>query len=159
MDDLKPIIIPTRYKAKISHELSFPIGAEKISKALSDTPQIGELVLHFNSDRWRRVPHGRYSCIRVMHSSRRADMKDKRLDAAGVPLFSEWEIGVYPVPRTYRHRIQLYIVDCALPEMREWLRKRAEIPLLGEESLKFFFDEERDEFASEVNEQLHPVRA
>jgi len=159
MDGLKPIIIPTRYKAKISHDLSFPVGAEKISKALSDTPQIRELILHFNSDRWHQVAYKRYACIGVMHSSRRAAMADMHLDAAGVPLFSEWEIDVHPVPRICRHRIQRYIVDHALTEMRDWLRKRAEIPLLGEESLKFFFDEERDEFSSEVNEQLHPQRA
>ena len=50
VEENKPIIIPTRFKAKISHELSFPIGAEKISIALASVPQLAQLVLHFNSD-------------------------------------------------------------------------------------------------------------
>ena len=158
MDDLKPIIIPTRYKAKISHELSFPIGAEKISKALSDTPQIGELILHFNSDRWRQVAHKRYACIGVMRSSRRASIGEKHPDVTGVPLFSEWEIHVSPVPRVHRHRIQQCILDRGLPEIRKWLYIRAGIQMPGEETLRFSFDEEKDEFASEANEELHPQR-
>ena len=32
-------IIPTRTRRKIPHELSYPIGAERISVALAETPQ------------------------------------------------------------------------------------------------------------------------
>jgi hypothetical protein len=159
VDDSKHIIIPTRYKAKISHELSFPIGAEKISKALAGVPQFGELILHFNSDRWRSIPHKRYACISVMRSSRRESMAEKYVDAGLDTLWGEWEIDVSPVPRIHRHRIQQYIVDHALSEMREWLNKRADTRLLSEETLRYFFDEERDEFAFEANEEFHPQRS
>jgi hypothetical protein len=159
MEDVKSIIIPTRFKAKISHELSFPIGAEKLSKALSDTPQFMDLVLHFSSDRWRNVRFNCYPCIAIEHSSRNADMADRFVDSAGNPLFNEWMLNIFPVPRMHRHRVQQYIIDQALPEVREWLRKRGEMQQPGEESLKFLFDEEKDEFTSELQSRLSPRRA
>ena len=117
MEDVKPIIIPTRFKAKISHELSFPIGAEKISKALSGLPQILDLVLHFKSDRRHNTRLHSYACIRAAQRSRYAELGNKFQDPTGLPLFNEWQIEVFPVPRVHRHRIQQQIIACALPEM------------------------------------------
>jgi hypothetical protein len=159
MEDVKPIIIPTRFKAKISHELSFPIGAERLSKALLPTPQFSKLSLHFNSDRWRNVSFRRYACIGIEHSSRRADMVDRFLDSAGVPLFNEWQVNVFPVPRIHRHLIHQHVINRALPEICEWLCKRDEVERPGEESLTFFFDEEKDLFTPEHQSQLQPRRA
>jgi hypothetical protein len=48
VEEVKQIMIPTRSKAKISHLLSFPIGAERISKAFAGTPRIAKLFLHFH---------------------------------------------------------------------------------------------------------------
>jgi hypothetical protein len=158
MDDLKPGIIPTRFKAKISQELSFPAGAEKISIALAHTSQFQSLVLHFKSDRWRHVRFRRYACIAIAHSSRRADMSDQFLDSSGIPLFSEWQLDVFPVPRIYRHRIQQYIFAQALPEISVWLAQRKKLQHLGEESLRFSFDEEKDEFTKEIETRLQPHR-
>ena len=159
MEDVKSIIIPTRFKAKISHELSFPIGAERLSKALLHTPQFNQLSLHFKSDRWRNVSFRRYACIGIEHSSRRVDMVDRFLDSAGVPLFNEWQVNVFPVPRIHRHLIHQHINDRALPEICEWLRKRDHTEQPGEESLAFFFDEEKDTFTSESQSRLQPRRA
>jgi hypothetical protein len=159
MEDFEPILIPTRFKGKISHELSFPVGAEKLSNALAHSPQYSRLVLHFHSDFRRRVRLGCYPCIGVMRASRYADMKNEFLDAAGIPLFNEWQLDVYPVPRIHRHLIQQHIINRALPEISEWLRKRDEIEHSGEESLKFFFDEEKDEFTPELQTRLQPQRA
>ncbi|HEX4007179.1 MAG TPA: hypothetical protein VHX60_13470 [Acidobacteriaceae bacterium] len=159
MEDAKQIMIPTRSKAKISHLLSFPIGAERISKALADTPQMAKLYLHFHSDRWGHVRSGRYPCVRVQQSSRRAEMAERFADSAGVPLFNEWEVSVYPVPKIHRHGIQQNIMNVALPQINEWLRMRAELQQPGEQSLTFFFDERKSEFTSESEMQLHPVRA
>jgi hypothetical protein len=158
MEDARPII-PTRFKAKISHALSFPIGAEKLSNALLHTPQFGDLVLHFNSDRWGNVRFRRYTCIGVEHSSRRAEMADRFLDSAGIPMFSEWRVDIFPVPRTHRHTIQQHILNRALPEISDWLSRRDEFNQPGEESLKFIYDEERDELTQELQSRLQPRRA
>lgn len=158
MEDAKAII-PTRYKAKISHLLSFPIGAERVSNALVHTRQFGELVLHFKSDYWGDVRLRRYTCIAVERSSRRAAMADRFLNSAGVPLFNEWCVDVFPVPRTHRHLIQQHILSRALPEISDWLRQRDVLEQPGEESLKFIYDEEKDELTSERQSRLQPRRA
>ena len=159
MEEVKQIMIPTRSKAKISHLLSFPIGAERISKALADTPQIAELLLHFQSDRWGHVRTGRYPCIRVQHSSRHAEMAERFPDSAGVPLFNEWEVSVYPVPKIHRHTVQQHIVNIALPQINEWLRRRADLQQPGEHSLTFRFEELKNDFKSESEMQPNPLRA
>jgi hypothetical protein len=86
-------------------------------------------------------------------------MGERFSDSAGVPLFNEWEVSVYPVPRVHRHSIQQYIIDTALPKINEWLRERAELQLPGEHILTFFFDERKDEFTPESDLQPHPQRA
>jgi len=159
VEEVKEIMIPTRSKAKISHLLSFPVGAERISKALADTPQIAKLFLHFQSDRWGHVRTGRYPCIRVQHSSRHAEMAERSKDSAGVPLFNEWEVSIYPVPKIHRHTIQQLIVNIALPQINEWLRTRAELQQPGEQSLIFHFEELKNELTSESEMQLNPSRA
>lgn len=159
MEEAKQAVIPTRFKARISHLLSFPIGAERISKVLAGTPQIGKLFLHFSSDRRSQIiDSGRYPCIRIQHSSRQAEMAQRCLSSGKAPLFNEWEIRVYPVPRIHRHRVQRYIVDAALPELNKWLYCRAELQQPGEDSLTFFFDERKDEFTQESEMQLQPQR-
>jgi hypothetical protein len=159
MEDAKQIMIPTRSKAKISHLLSFPIGAERISTVLAGTPQITRLVLHFNPDSWGNVRSGRYPCIRVRHSSRRAAMAEQFVNSAGVSLFNEWEVSIFPVPKIHRHSIQQYIINTALPEVNEWLCKHAVLEQPGEYSLTFSFDERKSEFTAESEMQLHPLRA
>jgi hypothetical protein len=62
-------IIPTRLKAKISHELSFPIGAEKLSSALLGVPQFMKLSLHFKGDRWRLVRFRRFAASALSTSA------------------------------------------------------------------------------------------
>ena len=81
------------------------------------------------------------------------------LDAAGIPLFSEWEITVFPVPRVHRHNIQQHIVSVALPQINEWLHQHSELKQPSEESLTFFFDEQKNEFTSEIQAKLLPQRS
>jgi hypothetical protein len=89
--------------------------------ALQDTPQINDLVLHFGSERWRLILDGKYACIGVSRSRHRAEMTDRFLNSAGIPLFCEWEIRVFPVPKIYRHSIQQRIINTALPQINGWL--------------------------------------
>ena len=158
MEDVKPIIIPTRFKGKISHEMSFPIGAEKVSKALLDAPQFSDIILHFKTPQQRQIYLRSYACIGITRSSRRAEMAEKFLDSNGIPLFNEYELEIYPVPRIYRHRIQEHIIDHALPAVNEWLHHRARFRQPGEETLTFLFDEEKDDFTAKIDTHLQPQR-
>ena len=49
----QPTVIPTAWKHKIPHSLSYPIGSEAISQALIGVPQFDELSLDFTF--WRRL--------------------------------------------------------------------------------------------------------
>jgi hypothetical protein len=85
-------------------------------------------------------------------------MADRFLDSAGIPLLDEWRVDVFPVPRTHRHVIQQHILSRALPDISDWLRQRDELEQPGEESLKFIYDEEKDELTSEHQSRLQPRR-
>jgi hypothetical protein len=85
-------------------------------------------------------------------------MAERFENSAGVPLFSEWEVSVYPVPKIHRHTTQQLIVNIALPQINEWLRTRAELQQPGEQRLTFHFEELKNEFTSESEMQLNPLR-
>jgi hypothetical protein len=117
MEEMKAAIIPTRSKAKISHALSFPIGAERVSVALASAVQFPQLVLDFRSDYFNTVRSGRYPFLRVMNSC--AEKPIARPFSSGVPTLSEWSIAVWPVLRVFRHRVQRYILDSALTQIKQ----------------------------------------
>ena len=156
MEENKPLIIPTRFKAKISHELSFPIGAEKISVALASVPQLAQLVLHFKSDYKQQTRSVPYPCMRIAYSRR--VMAVNPVSADGVPLFNEWQVEVSPVPRISRHRIQQEVVSVALPRIVRWLHEREHLSQQGSDLLTFFYDAERDIFSAEMTTHLEPLR-
>jgi hypothetical protein len=85
-------------------------------------------------------------------------MAERFTDSAEVPLFNGWEVSVYPVPKIHRDTIQQLIVNIALPQINEWLRTRAELQQPGEHSLTFRFEELKNEFTSESEMQLNPLR-
>ena len=156
VEDTRPIIIPTRYKAKISGELSFPIGAEKISAALASVPQLSKLVLQFSSDYKQKTRSGQYICLRVRYA--RLSLPMNPLSPSGIPLFNEWEIEVKPVPRTCRHRIQEHIVHIALPQIERWLLTRSTLEQRGSDTLVLSYDQQSDTFSVEQESRLEPSR-
>lgn len=156
VEDTRPIIIPTRYKAKISGELSFPIGAEKISAALASVPQLSKLVLQFGSDYKQKTRSGRYTCLRVRYA--RLSLPVNPVSSSGIPLFNEWEIEVKPVPRTCRHRIQEHIVHVALPQIERWLLERSTLEQRGSDTLVLSYDQQNDTFSVEQESRLEPLR-
>jgi hypothetical protein len=105
-EDVKPVTIPTRIKDKISHELSFPIGAERVSIALASVKQLPQLVLDFCSDRFGQVRLGHEAFLSVRYSGREKPVNPIS-SYSGVAFNNKWGIVVRPVSRTFRHRIQL----------------------------------------------------
>jgi hypothetical protein len=155
MEEVSTVIIPTRTK-KISHELSFPIGAERISVALGSVEQLPQLVLHFSSDYFNRVRSGHYPFLWVRYRGR--ELPINPVSSSGIPLFNKWEIAVGPVPRVLRHRIRQYVLDTALPQIKQWLDQRVDLAHSGSESLTFFFDEKKEEFVLEQIARRQPMR-
>jgi hypothetical protein len=65
MEDAQQVIIPTLSRAKISCNLSYPIGAEQISAALAETAQLPDLKLHFYAGFDIGLRRGHYEFLRV----------------------------------------------------------------------------------------------
>jgi hypothetical protein len=62
------------------------------------------------------------------------------------------------VPRVLRHPIHQYIIDSALPRIKEWFDQRVDLDQPGNASLSFFFDESKEEFVFEEDAHLEPER-
>ncbi len=112
-------LIPTRYREHISKELSYPIGAEKISQALQSIPQYGELALEFWSG-WRATPSrlrqaatgGRF--LRVLVGAwHQANPKRKRLN-------DSFTLSVYAVPRQFKRVATETLEAQGLGALRSW---------------------------------------
>jgi hypothetical protein len=160
MEDVQQIIIPTLSRAKISHLLSYPIGAEQISTALASTPQLSEIRLLFFS--WRYLPRLReshYEFLRVEYLNNAVPAQKHPIRSLyGRPKQGQWEIVVQPVKRVFRHRIKEYILQVALPQIGDWLVERAHLAQQGSDILAFFYDELGEEFAVHPLTNLEPKR-
>lgn len=149
-------IIPTRNKNRVPRALSYPIGAEAISKALADVPQFDELSLEFRF--WNRparlygtatpYPATSYPVLEAQyHGPLRYLSATPRTEDYHFP---RWTISVDAVPRSLRHQIQGMIVNVALPSVKSWLLAN---PYSDEREgchgLTFSFDELKGELACE----------
>ena len=152
-------VIPTASRAKISHKLSYPVGAERVSTALASVPQHAELKLHFYSGFDIQLRSGHYEFLRV-------EYLDNARPSQEWPISSlykrseqgRWEIVVQPVPRTLRHRVKQYILDSALTQVAQWLIQRKELSQQGNDILAFFYDEKGEEFVPRHLTRLEPLR-
>lgn len=121
MEDEK--IIPTRYKSRIPHTHSYPVGAKDISDALRGVPQYSELSVHFSF--WNRLArnHGTatpYYVIDVLYSGPTRAFSGSRTieEQSGDP---RWLVTVHAVPRSLRRAIHAKVLAEALPAIRSWL--------------------------------------
>ena len=160
MEDVQPYIIPTLSRAKISHHLSYPVGAAAVSLALSSATQLTHLRLHFYfwSDFWLR--NGHYEFLRVEYLNNSTPAEEWPISCLYKrPPQYRWEIVVQPVPRVTRHRISSYILESVLPQVANWLSERADLARQGSDMLTFFYDEKADAFDSRSLTRLEPFRS
>ena len=123
-------MIPTRYKSKLSRDLSYPIGAEAISAALAAAPHAEVVTLTFSdSGGW---PASRFRQVLVDRSPSR--ILTLRYQPSCKPGFSgsndmvaggwyreKWELMVYPVLREFRHLANRLLREEGLPAVATWL--------------------------------------
>lgn len=138
-------MIPTRYKSKVPHTFSYPVGAEAVSEALMGVPQFNDLTLHFwhwKSRKWETtLPN---EVLDVWYSGpfqvfSKPQQPDSDIDEP------KWQITVYAVPTSLRHAIQGKIVTEALPAIRIWLAANYHSSEReGRHGLVFLYDEAAD---------------
>lgn len=152
-------VIPTVSRAKISHKLSYPVGAERISVAFAAVPQVPELRLHFYSGFDIQLRSGHYEFLRIEYLNGVRPLQDWPIATLyNRPVQGRWEIVVQPVPRTVRHRVKEYITDFALTQIALWLTARKELTKQGGDILAFFYDEKNDHFVVRQLTRLEPGR-
>jgi hypothetical protein len=148
-------LVPTTRKSRISHLLSWPIGAEKLSLALASVPQLRLLSLEFVQDWYDRMHFPRYPVLSTVYLHNEVPFKS----VTGESVSTEWLVRVHPVGRQFRHRIQEHILAEELPVAAKWFRERATLCLLGMDRLVFFYEEETDTFSAERETRLQPSTA
>ena len=154
-------VIPTAYRAKIAHTHSFPIGAEALSKAFAELPQVTQFEVSFASRQWRRSNIvGDVLCLVLTVSYRRAGTSLTTGEWAvkhGL-LEPRWRITVHPVFRTIKHRVRISLAK-AMPGVCAWLLANSTAETrLGNLELTLTYNETDDTMSSEVAEKLEPER-
>lgn len=162
MGDAMPelVVIPTQYKTKLPHSLSYPLGAEALSTAFADVPQFNDLKVRF----WF---YAKKNCttsavyrvleIRYFRGSMNLTTGKSAFDLGW--LERNWEITVESVPRNRRHFIKGLLEREALPLARTWLIESGDREEVGGLTLTFNFDEEQEILKVERDSRLSPKQA
>jgi hypothetical protein len=115
-------IFPTSSRSKHSKEVSYPIGAEALSKALDGLPQHDRIVCDFYGG--GQHDHGKPQ-LYVLNA--RYEKQARRFSDAGSALERgvfdpHWKISVFAVPRQLRGEIKSLLIEQGLPDLiRPWL--------------------------------------
>jgi hypothetical protein len=143
-------MIPTEYKAKIAHTLSWPIGAEALSTALADAPQLAEFKLTFyDQPVWPATEFQRllranlpYRILELKY----APASHPSLSASNYLIEegwydASWKLTIYPVLRPLRHAAAELLREQGLPAVVAWLQS-AKVPgwLNRRHALELIFD-------------------
>jgi len=154
------VLIPTSFKSKNPHTLSYPIGAEAISSALKDVPQFENLTLQFWLWKFLRPDQTHVYSVLILNYSRAARSLHTTKDQLKYSqLEPRWTIMVRPVPRNRRHLIKTKLEEEALPFARRWLMETGMRDEVGGLTLAFSFDEETEMLTSTVEASLSPKLA
>jgi hypothetical protein len=128
-EEPKPFIFPTITRHKHSKLVSYPLGAELLSRAFDGVPQHSAMTCTFvagNPQRTLNEEKTRVLDIRYRRRDR-SFYDGENADALGV-FQPKWEIWIYDVPVALRHEIKALLVEDALPNVaRNWLMKHAAI--------------------------------
>jgi hypothetical protein len=115
-------MIPTRYKSKLSHLMSFPIRSSVLSTALEDVPQINELsVAFFDSCQDPQKLENPCQILSINYSYRRVNLTTENKNIERNKYGSKWEITVYPVPRACVSIVKNRLDDEGFDKIRQWL--------------------------------------
>jgi hypothetical protein len=125
-------IFPTSHRDKHAKTVSFPLGAEALSRTLDGVPQHDLLTCSFyaggpHADKDKEQIH----LLHVTYRQRARSFFDSG-DAGARGLFDpRWSITVFAVPKGLRHLAKTLLLEQGLPALaRPWLIKHA--PLTGQ---------------------------
>ncbi len=156
------LIFPTSHRDKHGKAVSFPVGAELLSRALDGVPQHDMLACSFYAGDIQRNPAR--PLLHVMHVMYRKQARSfhhaQSADEAGV-FDPKWSITVFAVPSTLRHEIKTLLVDQVMTGIvRPWLVEKAGVTgRPGECALSLEYDTDEKVMRPSTREALQPERA
>jgi hypothetical protein len=154
-------IFPTRHRDKHGKAVSFPLGAEALSRALDGIPQHAMIACHFYvGDMERRPAKPLEHVLHVAYSQQQPNVFTAASAAERGVFDPKWSITVFAVPGTARHQIKTLLTTDALPHVvRPWLIKNEGVTgRAGSTALVIQFDTVNGVLTSEANENLLPER-
>lgn len=127
VEEPKPFVFPTASRSKHSKLVSYPVGAEVLSRALDGVPQHRAITCSFVAGNpHQTITQEQTRVLDIRYRRRDRSFHDgENADALGV-FSAKWEIWVYDVPVALRHEIKTLLTEDALPNAaRNWLIKQA----------------------------------
>jgi hypothetical protein len=154
------VVIPTLYKNKLPQTLSYPLGAELISRAFVSVPQFENLKIRFwfYSKEDPRVIKT-YTVLQLSYVRGEPSLTTGKASLAYGWLDKKWEITVSSVPRDRRHFIKGLLEGEALPIAQRWLIENAGSDEFGGLTLTFKFNEETELLEVKRDSWLSPKQA
>jgi hypothetical protein len=157
----QPHIFPTLNRTKHGKSVSFPVGAEVLSRALDGVPQHAMLGCHFTvGDMERRAVHASEHVLHVVYSQQvRSHHHSKDAGERGV-FDPKWSISVFAVPSTLRHQVKTLLVKECLPNVvRPWLMANGGITgRSGSQGLMIMYDTINGVLTHDTRDGLLPER-
>jgi hypothetical protein len=111
-------MIPTEWKSKLPKPMSYPIGAEALSEALADAPNVEAMTLFFGNSQWPASGSRRVLADQTPHDILIAEF----WPAAHRGSNENWFLHVYAVPRDLRYMANRLLREQGLPHLFRWLR-------------------------------------
>jgi hypothetical protein len=129
MEEEKPHVFPTQTRAKHSKFVSYPVGAENLSRALDGVPQHADLRCIFTAGNPHRdVGKKQFRVMHVLYRKRERSFYDGE-DAESRGVFEpKWEIWIVDVRVEQRYDIKTALMDVGIPLMlKPWLIANASV--------------------------------
>ena len=144
-------VFPTRHRDKHGKAVSFPLGAEILSRALDGVPQHGLIGVHFYVGNIERRPlRPREHVLHVTYNGQ-ASLHDNNQERI-------WSITVFAIPCTFRNQMRALLVGDALPNvLRPWLMDNSAIAgSSGSSALTIEFDTDTGLLITNSIDKLQP---
>ena len=155
-------IFPTTNRSKHSKTVSYPVGAEQLSRALADVPQAGAITCSFTagSNAENRPDLDNYLVLQASYGKRPRMFHDGPLSEERGVYEAKWHICVFAVPTDMRHAVKLLLINEALPNsVRSWFLARGTYGVqTGGEAIWIRYLTETNTVSIEEHGKLDPER-
>lgn len=162
MEEEALYIIPTQDRDRHSKLLSYPVGAELLSRAFLGVLQLKSFTCNFTA----KDPHLEkvtedWRVLVVGYRRRPRSFFDGKHSASRGVFDPFWDIKIYAVLSDHLAAIKKALVEIGLPTMvRPWLIENASLEgQIGEAKITLHYDTSTKTLYSEVTDNMLPERA